>query len=246
MTAEEILSHHQHRPWPLPRGPWIMRQQWNRLLFAHWALPPATLRPLVPAELALDTFDGRCWVAVTPFYLSGLRARGLPHPPFVFAELNVRTYVTLGGKPGVFFFSLDAGSVLAVFGARAMYALPYFYARMNVECEGDAVHYRCRRSHMGKIADFDGLYRPVAPPSPPLAGTLEHFLTERYCLHAKEAGRLYRAEIHHLPWPLQAAEANLSRNTMAAAAGIELPDEQPLLHFARLLEVLVWPPQRLQ
>ena len=246
MTAEEILCQHQHRPWPPPRGPWIMRQQWHRLLFAHWALPPEALRPLVPRQLSLDTFDGRCWVAVTPFHLSGLRPPGLPAPGLAFPELNVRTYVTLDGKPGVYFFSLDAGSVLAVFGARILYALPYFYARMNVIYDGDAVHYRCRRSHMGKIAEFEADYRPVSPArnSPP--GSLEYFLTERYCLYAVEAGRIYRAQIHHLPWPLQEAEAEISSNTMAAAAGIDLPQNKPLLHFASVMEVLVWPPERLE
>jgi uncharacterized protein len=246
MTAEEILRHHQHRPWPLPERPWMMRQQWNRLLFAHWALPPEALRPLLPRQLPLDTFEGKCWVAVTPFYLSGLRPRGLPLPGQAFPELNVRTYVTLDGKPGVYFFSLDAGSVLAVFGARIMYALPYFYARMNVIHDSDAVHYRCRRSHLGKTADFQADYRPLSPARTSPPGSLEYFLTERYCLYAVEAQRVYRGEIHHLPWPLQDAEAEIWRNTMAAAAGIELPDQKPLLHFASVMEVLVWAPERLK
>jgi uncharacterized protein YqjF (DUF2071 family) len=171
---------------------------------------------------------------------------GLPFPGLAFPELNVRTYVTLDGKPGVYFFSLDAGSVMAVFGARIVYALPYFYAHMNVIHDGDAVHYRCRRSHRGKVADFQGDYRPVSAVRNSPKGSLEHFLTERYCLYAVEAGRVYRAQIHHLPWPLQEAEAEISRNTMPAAAGIELPDEKPFLHFAKVMEVLVWAPERLK
>jgi uncharacterized protein len=246
MTAQEILRLHQHRPWPLPRRRWIMRQQWNRLLFAHWPLPPEVLRPLVPSGLALDTFDDRCWVAVTPFHLSGLRPPGLSIGGLSFPELNVRTYVTFEGKPGVFFFSLDAGSVLAVFGARAFYALPYFYARMKMQFQGEAVHYRSRRSHLGKLAEFEGRYRPVSPARHSVAGTLEHFLTECYCLYAMEATRLYRAEIHHVPWPLQEAEGEIARNTMAAAAGIELPADPPLLHYAREIEVLIWAPERLK
>jgi uncharacterized protein len=246
VTAEEILLYHGHRPWALPRRPWIMRQQWNRLLFAHWALPPEALRPLVPPELTLDIFEGRCWVAVTPFHLSRLRPPGLSFGGLSFPELNVRTYVTLDGKPGVYFFSLDAGSVMAVFGARTIYGLPYFYARMKIEYDGDAVRYQCRRSHLGNVAEFQAHYRPVSPPRASMPGTLEHFLTERYCLYAVEAGRIYRAHIHHLPWPLQPAEAEISRNTMAAAARIRLPDSRPLLHFARALEVLVWAPERLK
>jgi len=247
MSPEEILAVNEHRPWPLPRQPWIMRQQWNRLLFAHWAIDPAKLRPLVPAMLSLDIRDGRCWVAVTPFYLSGLQPRSLPAIPGMssFPELNVRTYVTLDGKPGVFFFSLDAGAVSAVMGARLFYALPYFYAHMRVRYAADAVHYKCNRRHMGKIAEFDGDYAPVGPASNPSPGSLEQFLTERYCLYAVEAGRLYRAEIHHVPWPLQIAKARIATNTMAQAAGIDLPNDPPLLHFARQLEVLVWTPERL-
>ena len=225
-----------------------MRQEWHRLLFAHWAVAPEHLRPLVPAMLDLDTRDGRCWVAVTPFYLSGLRARGLPAIPGTssFAELNVRTYVRFDGKPGVYFFSLDAGAVSAVMGARLFYALPYFYAHMRVRNAADAVHYVCSRRQRHKTADFEAHYAPTGPSSTAAPGSIEQFLTERYCLYAVEAPRVYRAEIHHVPWPLQPATATIATNTMAKAAGIELPSSPPLLHFARKLEVLVWAPERLR
>jgi uncharacterized protein len=225
-----------------------MEQHWYELLFAHWPVAPDALRPLVPPALPLDTYDGRCWVSVTPFRVSSLRPRGLPPPPLgsSFPELNVRTYVTLEDKPGVFFFSLDAGSVAAVFGARMMYALPYFYARMWVKPEADGVAYECRRSHMGVVAEFEGRYRPVSTPRPAQPGTLEHFLVERYCLYTARGPRVYRAQIHHLPWPLQDAEAEIGRNTMAAAARITLPEKPTLLQFARHLQVLVWWPERLK
>jgi uncharacterized protein YqjF (DUF2071 family) len=224
-----------------------MKQEWHKLLFAHWPLPPDLLRPLVPPMLPLDTYDGQCWVAVTPFVVRGLRARRWPPVPgtSVFPELNVRTYVTVNGKPGVFFFSLDAGVLSAVFGARLLYALPYYYARMAVDIQGEEVTYRCRRTHMGRVSEFEAQYRPVSPAQTAVPGSLEHFLTERYCLYAPEGQRLYCAEIHHLPWPLQAATAEITRNTMAEAAAIFLPAKPPLLHFARQLEVLVWSPQRL-
>lgn len=247
MRSEEILARHEHRPWPLPSGPWIMRQRWNRLLFAHWEIDPAVMRKLVPSVLELDVRDGRCWVAVTPFHISGLRPRALPPIPggSSFPELNVRTYVMYGGKPGVFFFSLDAGSVMAVFGARAMYGLPYFYARMRIGVEGERVAYSCLRRHMGKVAQFRGEYQPRGAVFDAAPGSLERFLIERYCLYSVQGRRLYRAEIHHIPWPLRAAEARIDVNTMAAAAGIDLPDESPLLHYARELDVLVWAPERL-
>jgi uncharacterized protein len=247
MTAEEILAVNQHRPWPLPQRPWVMRQEWHRLLFAHWAVEPAKVRPLVPPMLELDTREGRCWVAVTPFYLAGLRVRGLPRVPGTssFPELNVRTYVRLNGKPGVYFFSLDAGAVLAVMGARLFYALPYFYAHMRVRYGAESVHYVSSRRHKGKIAEFEADYGPVGSPSTPAPGSLEQFLVERYCLYAVQGRRVYRAEIHHVPWPLQPAKALIATNTVAQAAGIELPSGPPLLHFASYLEVLVWTPERL-
>src|SRR5438067_4030108 len=137
MTTEQILQQQEHRPWPLPRSPWIMRQTWNDLLFAHWSLAPEALRPLVPPELTLDLYDGRAWVAVTPFHMTDVAMRGMPPIPALsaFPELNVRTYVTYNGKPGVFFLSLDAFNPPAVWGARLAYRLPYFYARMSVKVE---------------------------------------------------------------------------------------------------------------
>jgi uncharacterized protein YqjF (DUF2071 family) len=226
-----------------------MAQRWNTLLFAHWRLPPESLRPLVPASLPLDLFDGSAWVSVTPFWLSRLRARGLPAVPWMsqFPELNVRTYVTLGGKAGVFFFSLDAGSALAVAGARLMYHLPYYRASMNVREGSDgAIFYHSSRTHRGaRPADFDAHYRPTGAVFTAAAGTLDHWLTERYCLYAvDQRSDVYRAEIHHRPWPLQRAHAEIGLNTMAKAAGITLPADPPVLAFARRLDVVVWPPQR--
>ena len=236
----QVLKFLDHRPWPLSSGPWIMEQTWNDLLFAHWPVAPESLRALIPAVLPLDTFNGQCWVAVTPFHMTGVRGRWLP--PIAgtssFPELNVRTYVNHGGKPGVFFFSLDAASHLAVLGARAAYHLPYFYARMNVRPEKDCVHYDSFRN---RNAEFRGMYRPVGPVQLRQPGTLEHWLTERYCLYTVFRGSLFRAEIHHEPWPLQDAEAEISANTMATAAGIQLPEVPPLLHFSKKLDVLIWP-----
>ena len=221
-----------------------MRQAWHDLLFAHWPLNPDNLRPLVPAPLELDIYDSRAWVAVTPFHMSDVRMRALPPIPGMsaFPELNVRTYVKFGGVPGVFFFSLDAASRMAVIGARATFFLPYFHAEMRAEVKGESIRYRSRRRN--SPAEFRGSYRPVARPRQREKGSLEHFLTERYCLYAfTPGGKLLRADIHHLPWPLQDAEAEIEVNTMAEAAGIRLPDQPPLLHFAKRLEVLVWWPR---
>lgn len=218
-----------------------MTQTWNDLLFAHWPVEAQALRPIVPAELPLDTFDGQCWIGVVPFHMSHIRRRGLPGLPGLsrFAELNVRTYVTLGGKPGVYFFSLDAANRAAVWAARRFYHLPYVHAQMSVHQEGEWVIYDSIRKD--RTAEFRGRYRPVEPVELRVPGSLEHWLVERYCLYTAFQGRILRAEVHHQQWPLQNAAAEIRSNTVAAACGIVLPSPPPLLHFSRRLEVLIWP-----
>lgn len=220
-----------------------MQQTWNDLLFAHWPIAPESLRLLVPSVLALDTFEGKCWIAVTPFHMSGVRGRWLPPIPGAswFPELNVRTYVTYGGKPGVFFFSLDAASRPAVWGARAGYHLPYFFARMSVTEQDGHFRYESVRNTRTLLR---ARYAPIGSAQLRKPGTIEHWLTERYCLYTVFRGSVYRGEIHHAPWPLQDAEAEISANTMADSATVHLPDIPPLLHFSKKLEVLIWPLKR--
>lgn len=240
----ETLPPADHRPWPLPDEPWIMGQRWNHLLFAHWPLVPATVARHVPSALPLDTFDGQAWIGVTPFVLDNLRLRGVPPVPGMsrFPEINVRTYVRRDGKPGVFFFSLDAGSALAVAAARRLYSLPYHHAEFSVARAGPRSRYAARRKGTTP-AVFDATYEPTGPPASAPIGSLDAWLTERYCLYAVDAaGVISRAEIHHVPWPLQPATAVIRTNTMAAASGLALPDRPPLLHYAERLDVLVWRP----
>jgi len=264
--SSEILRQTDHRPWPLPRGPWIQRQTWNNLLFAHWPVSPEYLRTFVPPELELDVRDGQCWIGVTPFYIDALRFRAMPSVPGLsaFPELNVRTYVTFGGKPGVYFFSLDATSIMAIMGARTVWGLPYFYSRMLATVAGDGVRYYCERvdidrgnpSFHGNIkpdpaairghGEFRARYWPTGSVFRAKPGSLEHFLTERYCLYTVDRGRVYRGEIHHVAWPLQRAEAEIERNTMAQADAIVLPDVAPHLLFASKITVLIWAPSRLK
>jgi hypothetical protein len=229
-----------------------MKQNWHDLLFAHWEIPVEQLKPLIPVELDLDLFQGRAYVAVAPFHMTGIHARMFPALPGLsrFPELNVRTYVRCQHMPGVFFFSLDAANLPAVWSARVSYGLPYFYAEMSAKITGEDVEYRSRRrSSFSKRnslpAEFRGSYRPITEPKRREKDSLEGFLTERYCLYAIRRGKLVRAHIHHLPWPLQDAEAEIEINTMVKAAGIELPRTKPLLHFSRFLEVLVWTPERI-
>jgi uncharacterized protein YqjF (DUF2071 family) len=224
----------------------MMLQRWHDLLFAHWALPAERVRLLVPAQLELDLFEGKAYVAVAPFHMSGIRARFLPPLPGLsrFPELNVRTYVRYENVPGVYFFSLDAANLPAVWGARIGYGLPYFHAEMSVNSKAQQIEYRSRRLQDSRPAEFRGSYWPVSEPTRREKSALEYFLTERYCLYAIRRGKVFRSHIHHLPWPLQEAEAKIEVNTMAQAAGIMLPDSQPLLHFSRFLEVLIWWPQK--
>ena len=218
-----------------------MKQTWHDLLFAHWPLSTAVVRPVVPSQLTLDTFDERCWVGVVPFHMSGIRSRGLPPLPGLsrFPELNVRTYVTHRGKPGVYFFSLDAANLPAVWAARAFYHLPYFHAEMSSREIAGSIQYASSRRR--GPAEFRGQYRPTADVRLREKGSLEHWLTERYCLYTTHRGRVLCGEIHHQQWPLQDAEAEFETNTVAAAAGMELTVHPPSLLFARRQEVLIWP-----
>ena len=226
-----------------------MVQRWHDLLFAHWALPPEKIRPLIPRQLELDTFDGKAWVGVIPFWMSGVRFRGIPPIPTasVFPELNVRTYVRAPqepDKPGVYFFSLDAASVLAVLGARAGAGLPYFWAEMKADCARDEIRYRSVRRQTPRGADLLARYYPTGPVSSTKTD-LEKFVSERYCLYVVRSGIVHRIQIHHVLWPLQPAEAEFEKNTMAAIHGIELPSEKPILQFAKFLEVYIFAPERI-
>jgi len=238
-----------HRPWPLPSMPWVMRQSWHDLLFAHWPVDAAVLRDVVPGNFQIDTFDGRAWLGVVPFVMQDVAPRGVPALPRLsaFPELNVRTYVTAGGKPGVYFFSLDAGNSFAVYAARLWLNLPYFSASMSVgRGRGGIVSYRSRRK-ADPAAELVADYQSDGDVFTPRPGTLEYFLTERYCLYARDhRQRPYRLEIHHPPWHLQSARADLQHNSMAAAAGVTLPNVAPLLHFVSRQDMVAWAPQRLR
>src|SRR6185369_1184001 len=246
MTSEEILAVQSHRPFPLPQSPWVLRQEWHNLLFAHWTFPQEEVRTIVPQQLDLDIWEGKAYVGVVPFLLRNMTPRGIPALPVIshFAEINVRTYVTHKGIPGVYFFSLDAANLSAVLGARFAYALPYFHARFRVRMEGERVCYQSRRLQRPRPAEFRGKYAPIGEvmewkhPS----DSLERFVSERYCLYAVSKRHVYRTHVHHLPWPLQPADAEVELNTMAFPLGLNLQGK-PLLHYSKSLKVLTWLPE---
>jgi uncharacterized protein YqjF (DUF2071 family) len=242
-----IVESTAHRPWPMPDAPWVMTQSWNNLLFAHWRVDASQLRRAVPDAFDLDLFEGEAWLGVVPFYMTNVGVRGAPALPWLsaFPELNVRTYVRVAERPGVYFFSLDAGRRLAVATARALLNLPYYSAVMSVNGRDDRVDYQSARQRRGR-AEFRAIYEPTSAPFVPLVGSIEYFLTERYCLyHRDRRGRPYRLEIHHRPWSLQIARAAISINTMAAVNHLTIHGSPALLHFARRQDVVAWLPTRL-
>ncbi len=224
-----------------------MRMRWVDLLFAHWPVPAEALRPLIPAGLELDTFGGSAWLGVVPFRMEDVAPRLLPAIPRLsaFPEINVRTYVRRGRRSGVWFLSLDAASRPAVEGARLGFHLPYYKAGMSSDTVAGWVEYRSHRDdERGSAAAFSARYRPVGPVEHASPGSLAAFLTDRRGLFAADrAGRLSWTAIRHDPWPLQPAEAEIRVDTMAAAHGITLPDEQPVLQFTKRLDVVAWWPR---
>ena len=216
-----------HRPWPLPDRPWVLTMDWEDLLFLHWRVPGEVLQAHLPEGVEVETFDGSAWLGVVPFRLARTRFRWLPRLPsaHAFPELNVRTYVRCAGRSGVWFFSLDAHSRLAVAGARATFRLPYFTARMRCERRGDDVDYASERMDgRGPPASFCARWRAVGEYATAAPGTLEHFLSERYCMFVAGRGRVSCGEIAHAPWQLAPATVELAACDMTRELGLELRD----------------------
>jgi len=238
-----VLKRTEHRPWPVPGGPWLMAQTWQDLLFAHWRVDPDELRRVVHPSLPLDTFDGSAWLGVTPFRVEGFRLHLTPPLPLIhaFPEVNVRTYVTIAGRPGIFFFSLDAASRFAVESARRIYRVPYHHARMRLDTADGEIGFASERHQRdGPPAELALRYGAAGEPYEPIPGTLDHFLTERYCLYTlDERQRVLRGDIHHPPWRVRPAWADVDRNSMARQIELEL-DGEPLLHLADRQDVLFW------
>jgi len=232
-TLEETAQ----RPWPLPERSWVFAQTLEDLLFAHYRVPVEQLRPLVPESLEVEQHSGSAWVSVTAFAVTALRARGLLPLPSVssFYQLNVRTYVTHDDKPGVWFFSLDMSSPVAVEAARRLYRLPCFRADISLRRRDDELVFDSSRGD-GKA--FSAAYRAEGELHAVEPGSLEHFLTERYCLYAEHGGRLHRGDIHHRPWQLATASARIDLNTMPP---VRVTEVDPVVHFSAREDVVIWP-----
>lgn len=242
------LKRVKHRPWPIPAGRWTWRQSWCDLLFAHWPVSKEELQPLMPEGLTIQEFDSTSWVGVVPFHMRGVMRRPLPDLPWIsaFPELNLRLYVERDGKPGVWFLSLDATNPLAVWAARKFFFLPYFHSQIAMTDIDGVYQYNSLRNTNGTVVRFHCTYSPTSQPYEAEPGTLEHWLTARYCLYAQSPnGRLYRTEVHHHPWPLQKAEAQIEAIELGRPHGIDLSGPPSLLHFSKNIDVVVWNPETL-
>jgi uncharacterized protein len=247
---QEYLVRTSHRPRPLPSGRWMMTQRWNDLLFAHWPVPASSMAPLLPEGLEVDTYQGSAWLGVVPFWLDRIKMRGLPSIPGMssFPDLNLRTYVRdeHTGTLGVYFFSLDASNLLAVAVAHTFFHLPYHWAEMRLDQRSDREFaFYSRRRFSSRQVMFKARYRGLGPThklAESRSGSLEHFLMERNCLFTRNrAGQAVRSNLHHVPWPLEEAEAEIEQNDLAEAIGVRLPDQEPVLHYSRRLAVYIWP-----
>ncbi|MBV8128477.1 MAG: DUF2071 domain-containing protein [Planctomycetaceae bacterium] len=234
----------------------MMRQNWRELLFLHWAFAPELIRPLIPRELELDLFEGKAYVGLVPFTMTGVRPTGLPAIAGLssFHETNVRTYVHVDGRdPGVWFFSLDAANTIAVRLARGLFHLPYHRARMFLERErpgpsdqpSPILYAGVRRWPAPLPASYLIRGQVSGPVRPAVPGTLEHFLAERYRLYTRFQDRLYQGQVHHAPYPLQPATVLSLDENLLAAAGLERPSTPPLALFAAGVDVEVYALRRL-
>jgi len=253
MQKFQIRTSHTPRP-PLP-GRWQRSQRWNDLLLAHWPISAASLAPLLPAGLLVDTFHGAAWLGVMPFWIDRIRIHGVPTLPVAggFPDLGLRTYVReeQTGRPGVYCLSLDASNLLTVAAGRAFLNLPYHWAEMRMEQRAEReFSFYSRRRFAARPVIFSARYRglgPTAKLAENLPGTLEYFLLERDCLFScNSEGQLIRANLRQVASPLEEAEAEIERNDLASALGIELPDQKPVLHYSRRLAVYVWPAERVR
>ncbi len=259
MSAEIIGRIDRIAPTLRPVGKPVMKQRWHDLLFLHWEVDPEAIARLLPPGISVDTFDGKAYVGLVPFGMTGVRPVWAPSVPPLsnFLETNVRTYVHRSGSdPGVWFFSLDAANPIAVQIARSKWRLPYFHARMALtrspadaaalsepRAQGEqTLSYRTERKGNGITpAGCEVAYTPLSPVAPAHPGTLEHFLVERYILYASRNEQLWSGQVHHGAYPVQQAIVHALRETLVAAAGIAHGDEMPLAHYAREVVVDIFP-----
>ena len=238
----------EHRSWPLPSNKWIMRQVWRNVLFLHWPIKPRLIRPHLPPELEIDTFEGFAWMGIVAFTMKGIYFRGLPFSVVPsFPEVNVRTYVVYKGKPGVFFLSLDVDDWASLNIAKRWYRLPYNPANIEVRTgENGAIQYKSVRKAGNPLA-FEGSCIPTNDTYFAESGTLDHWLTERYCFYTTRNGKdIYHGDIHHLPWPLKKVDVHINQHTLFSPFNIHVSNDPPIAHFSQGVDSLMWNGKKLK
>jgi len=236
------LEFTSHRPWPLPRRKWILRQRWLNLVFLHWEIDYIDLRKRIPNDLEIDLHDGKAWIAIVPFDMRAVTLRYFPafSPLSNFPEINVRTYVVHNGKPGVWFFSLDAPSRFAVWAAKTFFNLPYRHGDVKIEDQNGIHHYT---SQVGEDR-FDSIYQPITGAAALGKGSFEEWCTERYCLYCQSnEGHLYRTEVQHQKWPLQNAEIDLRKNSLLDRFNVG--ERRPSVLYSESIDVVAYAPERI-
>ncbi|BAV09468.1 hypothetical protein SAMN05421788_101903 [Filimonas lacunae] len=239
MPIHNLLKDTAHRPWPLPEKQWRYYQEWNSLLFLHWEADAAALEPFIPAGTTLDTFEGKAWLSIVPFTMQKIRPKFLPSfkPVSDFHEINVRTYVTKDGQPGVFFFSIEAQKAVSAFLSRKLSGMPYEKAHIVRAVGGNEHQYYANNANKQ--------FRLNVAFSVEKANTaktaLDLFLTERYCVYITLDGLLYRYHVHHAPWPLHHITLkDLSLQYKAGHLSVT-PDTPPaLIHYSPGVKVVAW------
>jgi uncharacterized protein YqjF (DUF2071 family) len=240
------LNETKHRPFPLPKSPWILTQVWNDMLFLHYQIDPTLLRSYVPEELEIDLYEGKAWISIIPFKITKMRARGLPHFPYLhtYLELNVRTYVKYKGVPGIYFFSLDADKLLAVLGAQVGLGLPYKKAHMYFQQERDQFYFQSVRESSKQTYQLDVQYERKQILYEPLPDSLDFWLLERYSMYSILGNLIIRGDIHHDQWKVSMVHAHISTNTMLDFLQDEKLDPTPQhMHYSRRKRFLFFPPK---
>jgi len=243
-NSNETLWDASHRPWPLPKLPWVMRQDWHHVLFIHYPIRVETLRKLVPANLQLDIYEGWGWIGIVPFYTAEVRLRGIPWAT-AFPEVNVRTYITINGKPGVYFFSLDATHLPTVLFASTFCFVPYYHAKIEFQNkEQHSCRFISKRRIHESVIQLDCSYSPIPEAKPARAekGSFDEWLTERYGFFTTTSkGTILRCDLLHQPWQLQRVKADIHANTLLSEQGIDVEQVDPVLHYSQGASVRIWP-----
>ena len=221
---------------------------WRHVLFANWPVDPLLVEPHLPERLTLETYNEHAWLSIVPFTNVDVRPRIFPNRTGIaLPELNLRTYVTHGDDPGVYFFSLDADGIGAVIGARLFHHLPYYFARIDLTEESDTINFLSRRRHPGaRPARFEATYSGVGQPTKAEPGTLSHFLAERYRYYTESTdGSIRYADIQHDPWPLYEATVEIDENTLFTANSLPTPDTEPVHFYSPGVETIASPSKRI-